>query len=145
MKRVLILLFLCLFVFSSCSEAGDPTASLGEFVSAYGAEGIIYSTDVEEGQEGYISPEIERTIFGTTDMPPSYAIFLNTHLDYASECGAFLVRGDRSEIISLCKRRISLLDPAGDHSFIAIYGDIVFYSTMSDAQRARRIADVVFR
>lgn len=145
MKRVLILLFLCIFAFCSCTETKDPTASLNDFVSAYGAEGIIYSTEIKEGKEGYISPDIAKTIFGTTDLPDSYAIFLNTHLDYASECGAFLAHGDLSEVISLCKRRIKLLDREGNHSFIAIYGDLVFYSTMTDKERAQKIADVVFR
>lgn len=145
MKRVLILLFLSIFLFSGCTEVKDPTAALSDFVSAYGAEGIIYSTEIKEGQEGYISPDTAKTIFGTTDLPDSYALFLNTHLDYASECGAFLARGDLGEVISLCKRRINILDREGKHSFIAIYGDVVFYSTMTDKERAQKIADVVFR
>ena len=40
---------------------------------------------------------------------------------------------------------MNILDREGKHSFIAIYGDVVFYSTMTDKERAQKIADVVFR
>ena len=145
MKRISILLFLCIFVFTSCSESRDPTDGVTEFVSAYGARGIVYSTSCAEGEEGYITEDIEKAFFGNNEPPENYAIFLNTHLDYASECGAFLVEGDRNDVISICQRRVKLLDPEGSRSFIVVYKDTVFYSTMSDKDKAKKLADIVFQ
>ncbi len=146
MKRILVLLFLCIFVFTSCGDAPDITAGLEEFVISYGASGVVYSTKYKEGEEGYIDEHLEERLFGSEACDIEYAVFLNTHLDYASECGAFLVPESRkNDIIELCQRRISLLDHEGGRSFIRIYGNIIFYSTMQDRERAEHFADLIFK
>lgn len=146
MKRILVLLFLCVFIFTSCHDAPDITEALEEFVASYGASGVIYSTKCKEGEEGYIDEYLSERLFGSEVEKIEYAVFLNTHLDHASECGAFVVPESRkNDIIELCQRRISLLDPEGDRSFIRIYGSIIFYSTMQDRGRAEHFADLIFK
>ena len=143
MKKLLIL-FLCLFILSACSEPLPPKDMLSEFVRAYGAEGVIFHSEAKEGEEGYLSPRLATLAFGNCQLPSSYAILLNTHLDTATECGIFLIEGDREEILELCANRTALLDPQGDRTYIAIYGRYAFYSTLSDKSRAKSIADKVF-
>lgn len=146
MKRISVLLFLCVFIFTSCHHAPDITEALEEFVASYGASGTVYSTKCKEGEEGYIDDYLAERLFGSEVEDIEYAIFLNTHLDYASECGAFLVPESRkNDIIELCQRRISLLDRQGKRSFIRIYGNIIFYSTMQDRDRAEHFADLIFK
>ena len=144
MKKLLLLPFLCLFILSSCSEPLPPVDLLSEFVRSYGAEGIIYHSEAKEGDEGYLSPELKNLAFGDREMPKSYAILLNIHLDTATECGVFLIEGDRDEILELCATRTALLDPRGERTYLAIYGRYAFYSTLSDKAKAKRIADKVF-
>ena len=146
MKRILVLLLLCIFIFTSCGESPDVTSLTEEFVSSYGASGILYSTKFKEGQDGYIDSYLEERLFGSDANGLEYAVFLNTHLDYASECGAFLTPGGKKDaVIEICQRRMDLLDPSGECSFIRIYGDVVFYSTMRDKDRAERFADLIFK
>ena len=144
MKKLFILLFLCLFILSACSEPLPPKDMLSEFVKAYGAEGVIYHSEAKEGDEGYLSPRLATIAFCNRKLPSSYAVLLNTHLDTATECGIFLVEGDREEVLELCATRAALLDPRGERTYIAIYGRYAFYSTLSDKSRAKSIADKVF-
>lgn len=144
MKKLLLLPFLCLFILSSCSEPLPPVDLLSEFVKSYGAEGIIYHSEATPGEDGYLSPELARVAFGDRELPKSYAILLNTHLDAAYECALFLIEGNRDEILELCATRAALLDPQGTRTHVAIYGRYVFYSTLSDKDRAKKIADLTF-
>ena len=143
MKKLLIL-FLCLFILSACSEPLPPVDMLTEFVRAYGAEGVIYHSGAREGDEGYLSERLAVITFGNRSLPSSYAVLLNTHLDTAYECGIFLIEGDRDAALELCATRAALLDPRGERTYIAIYGRYVFYSTLADKSRAKSIADKVF-
>ena len=145
MKKLLLLPFLCLFILSACEPPAPPVDLLSEFVKSYGAEGIIYHSEAKPGEEGYLSPEVAAVAFGSGALPESYAVMLNWRVDSAYECGLFLIDGDRNELIELSSRRISLLDPRGERGFIGIYGDYVFYSTLSDKDRAKRLASEVFR
>lgn len=145
MKRIFVLLFLCLFIFSSCAEKRDHVALLAEFTTAYGMEGVIYSSDAEPHEEGYISPELAALIFGGELMPDGFAVLLNSRVDAPSECGAFIITDSRAHAIEICRRRLDVLDPTGENSFIAIYGELIFYCVVSDIERARRIADIVFK
>ena len=144
MRRLSLLLFLLLFSLSACAPEASPREKLSEFANANCASGVIYSTEIPEGEEGYISPVMERLIFGQSDVGATYAILLNSHIDSPAECGAFLIEGNRDELIGLVKSRMNLLDPGQERSFMAIYGDILFYSTLADRERARELSDIVF-
>lgn len=145
MKKLLLLPFLCLFILSACQPPTPPVDLLTEFVKAYGAEGVIYHSEAEEGDEGYLSPELSALAFGDRDLPRSYAILLNTHLDTATECGLFLIEGNKRELLELSAARANILDPKAERTHIAIYDSYVFYSTLSDKDRVMRIADFTFK
>ena len=145
MKKLFLLPFVLMFALSSCSEPLPPRDLLSEFVKAYGAEGVIYHSEANESEEGYLSPELEGLAFGDRHLPRSYAILLNTHLDTAAECGLFLIEGNREELIDLCTYRTTLLDTGGERTYVAIFDSYMFYSTLPDRDRAKRIADIVFK
>ncbi len=144
MKKLLLLPFLCLFILSACQPPAPPVDLLSEFVRSYGAEGTIYHSEAEEGDEGYLSPQLATLAFGDRELPSSYAILLNIHLDTATECGLFLIEGNKKELLELSAARAGLLDPQGERTYIAIYGDYVFYSTLSDRERVKSLAESVF-
>lgn len=144
MRRVFcfLLIFSMLFSLSSCGESRSAYELLSEFVSVYGADGVIYRSDAEEWEEGYVEYDLLKKIYlFYKDFPEDFAIFLNSHADYGSECGVFVCR-DSTEcetVSEMCFERIKLLDRRGENSFVVREGRVVFYSTMSDGERARRI------
>lgn len=148
MRRVFcfLLIFSMLFSLSSCGESRSAYELLSEFVSVYGAEGIIYRSDAEEWEEGFAEYDLLKKIYlFYKDFPEEFAIFLNSHADYGSECGVFVCRDSSEcfEVYEMCLERIKLLDRRGEKSFIVREGRLVFYSTMSDTERARRIWDAL--
>ena len=144
MRRVFcaFLIITTLFSLTSCGESRSAFEMLSEFVSAYGAEGVIYRSDAGEGEEGFLEYDLLKKIYVFyKDFPEEFAIFLNSHADYGSECGVFVCddSGEASEVSKMCLERIKLLDRGGDGSFVIREGCVVFYSTMSDSERARRV------
>ena len=144
MRRILCLLLIIILCFNlaSCKEARPASDMLTEFIAAYGAEGIMYRSDACEWEEGYIEYDLLKKIYVFyEDFPEDFAIFLNSHADYGSECGVFVCR-DASEceaVSEMCLERIRLLDRRGKNSFVTREGRVVFYSTMSDGDRARAL------
>lgn len=148
MRRVFcfLLIFSMLFSLSSCGESRSAYELLSEFVSVYGAEGIIYRSDAEEWEEGFAEYDLLKKIYlFYKDFPEEFSIFLNSHADYGSECAVFVCRNSSEcfEVYEMCLERIKLLDRRGEKSFIVREGRLVFYSTMSDTERARRIWDAL--
>ena len=143
MRKLLLILLAALIVFSlpSCSERPDAEAIIFGVVSAVGAEGVIYSPSRAEGEDGYIDEALFSRIYITDGpMPESFAVFLNSHADYGAECGVF-VASDAAELARLCEmctERLELLD-RGDRGFLLVQGRVVFYSTMTEPERVRRI------
>ena len=138
---VFLTVFLC-FGIVSCGETRSASEMLFEFVSAYGAEGVVYRSDAEEWEEGYVEYDLLKKIYVFYQyFPEDFAIFLNSHADYGSECGVFVCRdgGEVSEVEEMCLERIKLLGRGDENSFVVREGRIVFYSTMSDSERARKI------
>lgn len=148
MRRVFCV-FLAVFVtlsFVSCNERRPAFDMLSEFISAYGAEGVIYRSDAKEWESGYIEYDLLKKIYVFYgDFPDEFAIFLNSHADYGSECGVFICNdgADVEYVSEMCLERIRLLGRDGDNSFVTRSGRAVFYSTMSDGERAREIWRVI--
>ncbi len=144
MRKMLAILQLlvCLCCFSSCTSTSDSYAVMTDLISAYGADGIIYSPTVAEGESGYIDAALFRRIYAFECSPPlNYAIFLNSHADYGAECGVF-VTSDSAEtetILSLCRERVKLLDPKEEYGTVIKRGNVIFYSTLRDTERAERL------
>ena len=148
MRRVFcfLLVLSMLFSLASCGESRPASELLSEFVSVYGAEGVIYRSDAKEWEEGYVEYDLLKKIYlFYKDFPEEFAIFLNSHADYGSECGVFVCR-DASEcetVSEMCLERIRLLDRKGENSFVIREGRVVFYSTMSNGERAKKIWQAV--
>ena len=148
MRRFFCFLLIASMIFSlvSCGESRSASELLSEFVMAYGAEGVIYRSDAEKWDDGYIECDLLKKIYlFYRDFPEEFAIFLNSHADYGSECGVFVCTdsGEASGVEEMCFERIKLLGRGGEGSFVVRDGRMVFYSTMSDGERARRIWDAI--
>ena len=77
---IFLIIILC-FGFVSCRERRPASHILSEFVSAYGAEGVIYRSDAEEWDDGYIEYDLLKKIYVFyEDFPEDFAIFLNRHV-----------------------------------------------------------------
>lgn len=150
MKKLLclVLIIVLLTSLTSCGESGDPYLLLDEFVKEYGAEGVIFSPKIAEGQPGYVSPGLMEQVYRFSgDFPENYAIFLNSRPDYGSECGVFLCE-DADMLLMMqevCLERMKLLDGKGERSFLKIKGKMLFYSTMIDRARAQTIWKEIIR
>lgn len=134
---ICIILMLCLSV-SSCQPKQTAYEIVSEFTKAYGAEGIIYSPHIPEGQPGYVGDGlIERAYHFSGRFPDDYAILLNSHTTDPSECGAFICN-DADMLASaeeFCLERVRLLGGG----FVKRRGRVVYYSTMKDVERAERL------
>lgn len=151
MKRLLSLLFVFILVCSSicsCQRQADAYGLISEFVTVYGAEGIIYSPAVPEGEDGYIPDGLVEKIYVFSGrFPENFAIFLNSHPLAPAECGVFVCDGADSLAMTeeMCLERIRLLSGGEDHAFVKLNGMTVFYSTMHDRERAERIWREIIR
>lgn len=150
MKRfVVLLLVVAVFLsLSSCGKEVDTFEVLADFISAYGADGVIYSPTVHEGEVGYI-PEglVERIYLFSGEFPENYAIFLNSRPEYGYECGLFVCSDDGGldMMEEACLERARLLDPSGERMFVKRSGNTVFYSTMKDKERAEALWREIIR
>ncbi len=150
MKRVFCFFTILIFIFSlsSCGEERNAYSLLSEFIELYSAEGIIYSPEVAEGKEGYITEDTFRKIYlYYGDAPKNYAVFLNSHIDTGSECGVFVCRDESERAVvseALCER-IRLLCGGDDNGIIITSSYTVFYSTMSDKVLAQSAWERVLR
>lgn len=144
MKRFLTVLLCLITAMTLTSCRGERVAHelLSDFVSAYGAEGIIYTPTAKEGEDGHVTSELLDKIFVYEgEFPENFALFLNSHVDYASECGVFVCESveERSRVEEMCAERIRLIARGSDKSFISRSGLTVFYSTMTDRVAAEKI------
>ena len=151
MRRLLsFLLILSLFISSLSSCKAEPSAydMLSEFVAVYGAEGVIYSPEIPEGASGYIPDGLmERVFMLSGKLPENYAVFLNSRPSGFSECGLFVCE-DANMLMGMeesCLERIRLLAGAKDSAFVKVSRSTVFYSTMSDRERAEKIWREIIR
>jgi hypothetical protein len=150
MKKTLYLILALAMLFSlcACNRRCDAHDLLIQFVRSYGAEGIIYSTKMPEGEAGYLPSElIEKIFVFSGKFPENFAIFLNSRADFGSECGVF-VCSDVNELSvarEVCLERISLLGRGSANAFIKCCDNVVFYSTMQDRERAEGIWQEIIR
>lgn len=123
-----------------CREEQNAYDILSEFVTDYGAEGVIYSPSVSEGSPGYITDGLVERVFLFTDgIGENYALLLNTHIDTPSECGVFVCSDDSEARLAeeICLERVRLLSEK--NGIIKRRGRVVYYYVLSDPDRAERI------
>ena len=144
MKKIIPIIITLIMIFStvSCKSSRPSYEILSAFVHAYGADGVIYSSDAAEGEEGYIDEELfDRIYIHSGAHPDDFSIFLSSHTDSRSECGVFVCRDGQmlAEVTDMCEERIRLLDP--ERGFVSRCNLTVFYSTMSNSDRAHSVWD----
>ena len=151
MKKVILLSVILVWLLPnlfSCGEEINAYEALREFVLAYGAEGVIYSPEIEEGQEGYIpNGLIERIYNYWGEFPENYAVLLNSRTEDFFECGVF-VCDDADSLLSIeeaCRERIGLLTKGEGQGFIKISRMTVFYAVLEDRERAEEIWREIIR
>lgn len=145
MKKVIVLIIVSavlVSMLSSCTEQRDAYEMLTEFITAYGAKGIIYSPRIGEGEVGYVPDGLVEKIYVFSGrFPENYAIYLNSRADLPSECGIFVC--ENAAMLSMmeeaCLERARLLVQGGDYAFVKRQGSVVYYSVMHDAERAERL------
>ena len=150
MKKFILLLLVLSLLFSltSCTAVPSAPEMLSDFLLCYGATGTVYSPFKSEGEEGYITEELFSKIYiSGGEIPENYAIFLNSHADYGSECAVFVCTGAFSVdfAVDMARERISLFSERREESFIISSGRVVFYSTLSDRARAEEIWHKIIR
>ena len=148
-KFISLILLLCMLLsFSSCEEKRDAYQLLSEFIHAYGAEGTIYSPTVSEGDDGYIREGLVDEIYlFSGEFPDNYAIFMNHHPDFSSECAIFICSdADMMNMVEeMALERIRLIAPGADYAFVKMSGSICFYSTLKQRARAEKIFNEIIR
>lgn len=136
----LCLIFTLCLSLAGCREEQNAYDILSEFVTDYGAEGIVYSPSVSEGSPGYISDRlVERAFLFTEGIGDNFALLLNSHIDKVCECGVFVCSDDEEVRLAeeICLERVRLL--SGDRGFVKKRGRVVYYYVLSDPDRAERI------
>ena len=150
MKKIITVFVLLslLLGLSSCKNEPDAYELLSDFVNSYGAEGIIYSPLISEGEKGYMpSGMVERIYIFCGNLPRNFAVFLNSHADSRSECGVF-VCSDAAQcqiVEEACLERIELLGQGSEVAFVKRTDNVVFYSTMTDRKRAEQLWREIIR
>ena len=138
---IIILVFILCVSFVSCGGKSSARDMLSDFCNLYGASGVIYSPEVREGEDGYITPRLFSDIYLFYGAPPeNYAVMLNSRTDISAECGVFLVDNgaELSMIEEMCRERISAIGADG-RGVIIRSGGTLFYSTFADTERVREI------
>ena len=144
MKRLLSVFVILIMIFSlvCCEEKVSADTLMSEFLRSYGIDGVVYSSSAKEGDVGYASGELLSKLFiFEGDFPESYALLLNARSDNGTECGFFVCEneGEREQVIDMCEERLSLLT-RGEGGIIISRGRVVFYSSLSDSERAENCA-----
>ena len=113
---------------------------MNEFMSAYGISGPVFLSGEPEYSEGYISEQTLEKIYSYYgEFPSDYAIFLNRHYDYGAECAFFVCDdGEVSDTLEMCRERIALICK-DDVGIVLRSRNVVFYSTLSDKERAKEL------
>ena len=151
MKKIISIILLIVtlsLLLISCKSDVDAYEMLNEFIRTYGAEGVIYSPEISEGNDGYIRDGLIEQIYRFHgQFPLDYAIFLNSHPDYSVECGVFVCSDVQmcDMVEEMCLERIRLLAMGEKHAFVKRSGRVVFYSTMPDRDRAEKIFNEIIR
>ncbi len=138
---------LCFSLFS-CEKSISCYEFLTEFSAEYPLDGVIYHSSAEEYEDSYLSEELFRTVYiYSGDIPSDFALFLNSRPSRGEECGIFKARDarERRELISMCYERCGLVSERGSEYLVLTSGDFVFYSTLSDNERAKNIFESIIK
>ena len=149
MKKIisLFLLIPCLCL-CSCRGKYDKTVGIvSDFISEYGISCTLYSSLADEGEDGYIPPELCKQLFTNTDvLPHDYSLVLHSRLDSVFELGVFLSddASDRLAICDECAGRVKLLESLSEgEGRVLIKNNLVIYIFSKDIENALAILERV--
>jgi len=151
LKRILALLLALALVFSALSGCGavrDPDEMLSELAKTAKLEGVIYSSEKREGEDGYMTEELFCRIYLYEGEPPkAYAVLLNSHPTYGAECGAFLYESEdeRQRLTDMCEERMALLSEGGENRLLIRSGGVIFYSTHGEPKLIEKLWREIIR
>ena len=149
MKRFISFVLLVAVTLSlfSCEKKVEAKDLLSDFLTLYGADGVIYSPEMLEGEEGYIPDGfVERLYIFNRPFPENYALYFNSRPDCYYECGVFVCQSsdELKQIEEACLERIRLLS-AKERAFVSVNNNVVFYSTMKNKERAGKVWREIIR
>lgn len=139
----------------SCSRERSAYTIMQSFLREYGAEIVIYSPSVVEGEEGYVGDDFFETLFiYGEEYVTDYAAALASDVFSVFECDVILCESEygADKLEEFCRDRLQLLERVSklsgigfpDGSFVKRYGTVVVLSAISDNARAQRIFDGMF-
>ena len=148
---ICLLLFAILIGCASCSAKNERSARalMEDFLSIYGAGGILFSPDLPEGEIGYCGEDFFADLFGRTAAGVrDYAVFLLARPDGAGECAVFVCASayDARGVLELCENRLELIRSlaigtdvsAARDAFFLRSGNTVVFCALYDNAAARR-------
>jgi len=153
-----VIALLCIFSiaisFSSCEEKRGAHALMTEFAQSYGAGGVLYSTEIEEGEYGYIDKNFFYTLYGEgEDSVSDYSVLLLSGISSLGECAVFICYTDYDAFVvsDMCRRRIDLLrsfsgspdTSSATDAVVKRYGRCVVMCAMADNSRAISLWDKI--
>ncbi len=144
---IVILIAVCL-ILSSCSDGISPYELMSRLGREYPVSGVLYHSGVLPHESGYLGEELFKSVYiYSGDMPEDFAVYLNMRPGRGGECGAFSA-GDaevRRTLVSMCYERCRLVAENESDILVLTSGNLVFYSTLSDPVRARKIFDSIIK
>lgn len=148
-KRIcFLLIFACVFQLAGCKKSVSAEEILKEFLTSYGIEGTLYSSEREIYEEGYISRELFDKIFITNgEHPRNFALFLNQRSGIGFEAGVFICEGAKEKefVTEMCLERLGLIaEGEGKRLFISS-GDLIFYTNASEKEKAEDLFRKIIR
>ncbi len=138
---VFLLIFMLVLLFS-CAEEPSAEELMKDFISSYGAEGIIYSPRCEVYEDGYIREGFTEKIYiYNGNFPKNYAIFLNSHSHRGSEAALFVCKdeNEKQTVLEMCLERVKTVCDGSDNCVIIRSGNIIAYSTLEDKGRSENL------
>ena len=142
MKRIISALIIVALVFSlsSCEEEPSPLKVMIELRRLLSLDSVIYSTESEEHEDGYIREGLIERIY-RTDKPitAALALILSARPENTSECALFQTDLDSEMrlIDEAIEERIRLLGTDPESILIIRKGNLIFYSTFPDREFLR--------
>jgi len=149
MKRLAFcfILVFSLVSFSSCNREPSAKDLLSDYCVALGIDGLIYSPEIKEGRDGYITHELFSDIYlFYGEVPKNYAVMLNSRTDMSAECGVFVSSNAATLTVfeEMCRERLNVLG-AAEEGVIIRSSCSVFYSTFQDSEKTREIWSTIIR
>ena len=145
MKKLLMLLFSLIFIFTSCYRAVNPKDILDGFCCSYGINAEVYHSGAQYGDDGYIDSEMLNSLYGIDEaFRYDFAIVMYCDVTRVREIAVFKAdTGDeRMYLFELITDRLRFLSSFADgEGFIKKYRGAIVYGFVDDADGVERAFD----